>query len=92
MLNITKNEWLKWATFKFQGTEMNTLALNCFQCKLKAACLQQSTSQFLRRDRVSNFDFKIDALVEIQKICFSQSFNECMFWCFFFCSFNGYTE
>lgn len=92
MLNITKNEWLKWATFKFQGTEMNTLALNCFQCKLR--CMPPTEYISILKERQSfKLDFKIDALVEIQKICFSQSFNECMFWCFLFVHLNnGYTE
>lgn len=60
------------------------------QAKLHASNSVQLNN--LKERQSFKLDFKIDALVEIQKICFSQSFNECMFWCFFFCSFNGYTE
>lgn len=50
----------------------------------KLRCMPPTEYISILKERQSfKLDFKIDALKEIQKICFSQSFNECMFWCFF---------
>lgn len=44
------------------------------------SCMPPTEYISILKERQSfKLDFKIDALVEIQKICFSQPFNECMF-------------